>query len=397
MNLPFFLALRYLKGNNKFFFNFWSTFSVLGIFFGVFSILVASSFMGGLKQVMIETLLQKKPHIVIKSQQGKEFGEDIESLLAKDSRIATFSSVIYTQGVLKAGQFSQGILVCGIDLAKQKKILPFLKVLPTKNLTNNKIVVSSNLQRKLNLFAGDKVYLYSTQNTQNTAFGKVPVAARFKFASSYKADDQVLAENLVYVSLEAAKKIAGSSAEKRLEIHLLDAYQVEEVSKTLQEKLGESYQIISWNQEDKAIYDSLKVEAIALNFVLFLIIVLAIFNMSGNFLRLVNEKSGEIGVLKAMGIQEKQIKQIFIYCGLFIAGLGAGAGVILANGFLYIQQEYQLISMPIQGLGFDSLPVDVSYFTGLYTFVVVLLVSLIFSYYPCLRLQKVNPIKVIKE
>ncbi len=397
MNLPLYLALRYLKGNNKFFLNFWSTFSVLGIFFGVFSILIASSFMGGLKQVMIQALLQKRAHITITSQIDKGFGEEIDELLAEEPRIASFSNVIYTQGVLKSGQFSLGALVCGIDLAKHKEILPFLKALPTKDLSDNQIIVSSSVEQKLNLFLGDKVYLYSTQNTQKTAFGKVPLAAKFSFASSYKADDQILADNLVYVGLAAAKKIAGKNAEKRREIHLFDAYQVAEVIKALQEKLGKSYHIVGWNQEDKAIYDSLKVEAVALNLVLFLIILLAIFNMSGNFLRLVNEKSGEIGVLKAMGIREKQIKQVFIYCGVFIAGLGAGIGVILANGFLFVQHKCHLISIPIQGLGFDYLPVELSYLGGIYVFVLVLLVSLIFSYYPCRRLQKVNPIQVIKE
>jgi len=397
MNLPFFLALRYLKGRNKFFFNFWSSFSVLGILFGVFSILVSSSFMGGLKQVMIDELLQKRAHVTIKMQDGKAFGEDVSSLLKKEPRILEFSRVVYTQGLLKSKQRSSGALVCGIDLAKQKKILPFLEDVSINQLGDHQIILSKNLARELNLFTGDFVSLYSTQNMQKTAFGKVPVAIRFKVNSSYDADDQILADNLVYVSLVSAKKIAGKGVNAQMEIHLKNAYIVDEMRESLQQDLGEQYHITGWDQEDKAIYDSLKVETMALNLVLFLIIVLAIFNMSGNFLRLVNEKSGEIGVLKAMGIAQNQIKKIFVYCGICIAGLGAGAGILLAYGFLYVQHKFHWLLVPVQGLGFDYLPVEIAWFDGIYIFVLVLLVSLIFSYYPCRRLQNVDPIKVIKE
>ena len=321
MSLPFFLALRYLKGRNKFFFNFWSAFSVLGIFFGVFSILVASSFMDGLKQVMMDELLQKRAHIIIKSSDGK-FGEDAIKTLEETSEIASFSPVIYTQGLLKFGQKSQGVLVCGIDLQQQKEILPFLKGVSARDLSDQQLVLSKTLARDLDVLEQDLVNLYSTQNTQKTAFGRVPVAARLKVASSYLADGQILADNLVYVSLASAKKIAGQTANSQLELHLQNAYDVKKVVKTLRQNLGEKYKITGWNEEDKAIYDSLKIEAIALNFVLFLIIILAIFNMSGNFLRLANEKSGEIGVLKSMGIRQNQIMKIFIYCGLCIAGFG---------------------------------------------------------------------------
>ncbi len=397
MNLPFFLALRYLKGSNKFLLNFWSTFSVLGIFFGVFSILVASSFMDGLKQVMIEELLQKRAHITIEAKNKVAFEQAVFDLLEKEPQVLDFSQVVYTQGLLKAGQISKGVLVCGIDLDKQKKILPFLQDLSVDKLSDRQIVLSENLAVEANLFNEDFAFLYSTQNMQKTAFGKVPVGAKFALVSCYKADNQILSDNLAYVSVAAAQKIAGESANAQLEIHLKDAYAVEEVLNSLEQNLGSAYRITGWNQEDKAIYDSLRVEAMALNLVLFLIIVLAIFNMSGNFLRLVNEKSGEIGVLKAMGLNQNQIKKIFVYCSVCIAGLGSGAGIVLAYAFLHLQHSYRWLAVPVQGLGFDYLPVEVSYASGVYLLGLVLLVSLIFSYYPCRRLQSVDPIKVIKE
>ncbi len=396
MNLPFFFSLRYLKGKSRFPISLWSLLSCVGIFFGVFSILVSSAFMDGLKQVMMDSLLQSRAHITIKSNANQVFEQNFIEELQNDNDIQFFSFVIRTQGVIKVGNKFQGVQIQGIDFAKHRKILPYLNSLSITKLSDNQIVLGNTLKTRLNIFDGTPIYFYSLQHTQITAFGTLPAIYKFSLSDEYFCDDKVSEGNLVFVNLSTAQRIAGKKRAKSLEIHLKSPDNAEVVAERLQAKLGEGFTVSGWYQEDKTIYNSLKIESIALNLVLFLIVILAIFNMSGNFLRLVSEKSGEIGILKSMGLQQSQIKKIFIYCGLLIAGIGVVVGILVAYVFLHLQYNYHLIKIPIQGLGFDYLPVEISYVNGVFIFCAVILSSLFFSYYPCQKLKKIEPIKVIK-
>ncbi len=396
MSLPLFFSLRYLKGKNKFPISLWSLLSCLGIFFGVFSILVSSAFMDGLKQVMMDSLLQSRAHITIKSKNNQKFEQVFIDELQKDEDIQVFSYVVRTQGVVRVGNKFQGLQIQGIDFAKHRKIVPYLNLLSPDKLSDNQIVIGNALSNRLSIADDTPIYFYSLQHTQNTAFGTLPSITKFHLSDKYICDDKVLEESLAYVNLSVAQRIAGKNSTKFLEIHLKNPYNAEVIAKALQTKLGADFTVTGWHQEDKTIYNSLKIESIALNLVLFLIVILAIFNMSGNFLRLVSEKSGEIGILKSMGLQQSQLKKIFVYCGLLIAGIGVGIGILSAYIFLNLQYNYHLIKIPIQGLGFDYLPVEISYLNGVYIFCAVMLSSLFFSYYPCQKLKKIDPIKVIK-
>ena len=83
----------------------------------------------------------------------------------------------------------------------------------------------------------------------------------------------------------------------------------------------------NWADENKSIFQVMKLEKMGLFLILTLIIVVAAFNIVSSLIMLVLEKSREIAILKALGANESGIRKIF-FQGLVIGSLGTIGGVV---------------------------------------------------------------------
>jgi lipoprotein-releasing system permease protein len=91
--------------------------------------------------------------------------------------------------------------------------------------------------------------------------------------------------------------------------------------------------------------------------ILSLILIVAAFNMIGALTMLVLEKQTDIAVLKAMGADDQKVQRIFLSEGLLLAGLGGGAGILLAVLICWLQVKFHLIKLGGNTFIIDYYPV----------------------------------------
>ena len=132
-------------------------------------------------------------------------------------------------------------------------------------------------------------------------------------------------------------------------------------------------------------------------FVLTLMLVIASFNMIGNFTKLVTEKRSEIGILKALGASHKDIRYIFILVGTILGSIAAFIGLSLALILLLIQQYHPFISIPVAGLPLVWLPVEISVSNFVFVPILVIVISYITTLYPANKAVKIDAIKIIRN
>ena len=107
---------------------------------------------------------------------------------------------------------------------------------------------------------------------------------------------------------------------------------------------------------------------------------------------LVNSKTREIGVMRAIGAKRKDILMVFILQGMIIGAIGAGAGTGIGLAYTTYAKE---TNMQFQG----SLALEVNYNwykiaeTGLLAFVLAILASL----YPSYRATKLQPVEAMRN
>ncbi|MDH3204824.1 MAG: ABC transporter permease [Nitrosopumilus sp.] len=107
---------------------------------------------------------------------------------------------------------------------------------------------------------------------------------------------------------------------------------------------------------------------------------------------LVNGKTKEIGIMRAIGAKRKDILIIFIFQGMIIGAIGAGVGTAAGLGYTFYAKETKMSFN-------NSLPLEVSYNwekiiqTALTSFALAIIASL----YPSYRATKLLPVEAMRN
>jgi len=129
---------------------------------------------------------------------------------------------------------------------------------------------------------------------------------------------------------------------------------------------------------------------------LIVILVVVCVNMISVILILVMERTPMVGILKAMGAQDKSIRSVFLYNGmnLITKGLLWGNGVGL--GLCFLQDKFKLIALNPHDYYMSYVPIQWSWGTVLILNLIVFFTVLIVLLLPTRFITRINPIQAIK-
>jgi lipoprotein-releasing system permease protein len=108
------------------------------------------------------------------------------------------------------------------------------------------------------------------------------------------------------------------------------------------------------------------------------------------------EKRRDIGILKAMGTENKSIIRIFMFEGILIGIYGTVFGCILGLAVCLAQIQYKLFPLDTMVYSIDALPIDLRYTDFIFVSICALVLSFLASLYPALRAARQEPIKAIR-
>jgi lipoprotein-releasing system permease protein len=169
------------------------------------------------------------------------------------------------------------------------------------------------------------------------------------------------------------------------ELAALPNTDLEEVQEQLQTLLGKGYKVQNRYEQNMSLYSVMQIEKWIIYAILSLILVVAAFNMIGALTMLVLEKKQDISVLHALGADRSFIQKIFLTEGLLLAGIGGGAGMLLAFLIGVLQMKFHLI--PLEGNSFliDYFPVKMILTDFLLVAFTVLLIAFVAAWFPSRR------------
>ena len=168
-----------------------------------------------------------------------------------------------------------------------------------------------------------------------------------------------------------------------IEIRTVENSNLSKVKKELSASLGDAFSVTPRNEQDKALYKAMQAERWAVFAILGLIMFIISFNIVGSLSMISIEKKKDISILKAMGLKKQTVKQIFIIQGVLGSVLGAIIGLALGLLILGAQKMFGFIGLPSNG-GFviDSYPVHIRIEDIMLSFLMVVVISVIASFYP---------------
>ncbi|MCK4655245.1 MAG: ABC transporter permease [Candidatus Cloacimonetes bacterium] len=399
------LALRYLKGRKKYCFTFSNMLSVFGIIIGVFSLLVVSSVMNGFESDMRNRVIGSKAEIKIYKFDYSPI-INYKNLVDKVSMVSSVvgaAPVCENELMIQKKNYLVFTICFGIDFEKHKKVTELLNKIvvgepETEAIEKDGIIIGLDLSLTLNATVGEYVQLTSPVGTEPSSFGLLPRSREFKVIGIFISGMPEYDRLFTYVSLKNAQYFLGYEDEvSHIDIKTQDSKKSRLISKVIQSQIGENFIVEDWSDFEANLFNAIKMEKIVMFLVLALMIIIAAFNMTGNFIKLVAEKKTEIGILKAMGATEHDIIKIFVNVGVIIGIFGTFIGLILALLILFAQHNYHLIKIPVPGFPLHWIPVEMRLWDFIFVPLVAIIISFLTTLHPARRTVKIDPIKIIRD
>ena len=120
------------------------------------------------------------------------------------------------------------------------------------------------------------------------------------------------------------------------------------------------------------------------------ILLVASFNIISSLSMLMIEKQENVATLRALGANDSQIRQIFLFEGWLISGIGALLGIVGGLALCWAQIRFGFIKLGASEGSFvvDAYPVSIQATDVLLTFLTVLLVGLLAVWLPVRRMTR---------
>ncbi len=410
--LELFVGLRYTRSKYKNnFISFISLTSMLGILFGVLVLITVLSVMNGFEKELRDRILSMVSHVTITETDGllSDWRNEQNKLLTNEDVVGS-APFIEKQVMISANGQLRGVLMQGILPEEQPKVGDIDKRVIEGNFSELKprsysIALGVELAQHLGVFVGDKVTVVTPQ-IKITPAGMIPRSKRFTVSSIYKINMGEYDSSTAFIHMRDASKLFKTRDKVTgVRLKLNDLFKAPILSSNLQNKLGNTYDVKDWGEENKSLYQVQKTEKVVMFFILFLIVLVAVFNLVSSLVMVVNDKQADIAILRTQGMSAQQIKKVFMVqgtiIGLFGAVLGAILGVILAlniGDILLVVEKLLGIELLPQELFYasDKFPsvVEFSQVAGisLAAFVLAILATL----YPASRAAKVQPAESLR-
>ncbi|HYS20985.1 MAG TPA: FtsX-like permease family protein, partial [Gemmatimonadales bacterium] len=310
--------------------------------------------------------------------------------------------------IYKTRDYIEGVIVLGVDPDTGRRAVTTLarhlikgdlRFHTTRTDVEGGLALGTRLASKLSAFAGDVVTLISAAGAKfNPSVGAyVPQFHRYEVTGVFDTGMYEYDNNYVAMPRVTAQRFAGlDSAVTGLEVRLADPWSAQRFAADLESRLGYPYRALDWQSQNASLFSALKLEKLSMALVVFLICVVAAFNVVGTLTMVVRDKTREIGILLAMGLRRASVRRIFLAQGVLIGLTGTAIGAVLGGLLGGMVNRGQWIRIDPSVYFIDHLPVQTQPFDVLLVVAASLLVATLAPLYPAIQAARLDPVPAIR-
>lgn len=404
-----FIAGRYMR-SGQYFTSVATWITILGVTVGVAVVCFVMSMHNGFETEIRTRLLGTTSHISIFPTHGGLI-YDYEALVDTVETIEfveAASPFIYYKAAISSASAGDGVIVRGIDLESEARTSNLDESIvgggytfePQPDAEGDSIpgiIVGSYIADRMGVFLGDPMVMYSLRG-EDLRTNTRPRIAKFYVSGIFETGMYEFDANLVYISLKSAQDLfrTGDGA-TAVHLQLADIQLAEQVAPKIDSALGFTYDVVPWYVLHKNIFSWIALEKQILFLGFILIVLVAAFSIISSLIMLVLEKRAEIGILKAMGSTPGSIRKIFIFKGLTIGLVGVLGGWGLALAAAWVQNEYNVISLPPDIYFIAYLPIETHLVDFVLAGLVTLAICFLTALYPAHQASRLSVIDVLRQ
>jgi len=394
MNFPLFVARRIRNTQETSFSKTVTWVGVGTISLGISIILIAFSILFGFKSAIQEKLTSFSGDIRVSKLSGNHSisespiykNQTWEKSVAQLPYIDHIQSHIQKPGILVGKTGLAGIVIKGIgqDMPHAQiknnliKGLPYLK-------NSQDVIISQILAKQLKISMNQSLILYFLSQPERPR--------KVKVTGIYETGLDELDKIFILADRDWVGKMNGWSTDSlgSYEIILKKGADLNQSAFYLEKDLPTEWKLETIEELYPSLFDWMNM--LDRNIVIFisLLLVVACFNLIATLWVLIMERIPMVGLLKALGSSQKQIRTIFWWNGFFILLRGLLIGNLIAIIFCYIQYTFKLIPLDPENYYMTSVPILWDTPTWIYVNVGTCLLVALTITIPTLFIKKIDP------
>lgn len=297
--------------------------------------------------------------------------------------------------IIKTDDEVLGVVMKGVDkeydLSAMQQNLDEGGVVTFSDTASSKdVMLSRKIANKLRLKVGDEAIFYFIQNP--------PRARKLKVVGVFNTGLEEFDEVFVIGDLQLVRELNNwpDTLVGGVEILLRDFNQIDQVADQVFDQMNYDLQLEKITDRHAQLFDWLQL--LRKNVVIFLVLIIfvATFNMVSTVFIMIIERISMIGVLKAIGATDAQIRKIFYFRGLSLTLKGMLWGNIIGLGFCAIQYYFQLIPLDPENYYMDTVPISWNFGIIIALNVITLLMTMLAILIPAAMVARIKPVRAIK-
>jgi lipoprotein-releasing system permease protein len=364
VNFPWFIASRISIRSGRAVSRLVVILAILSVTLGVAVMEISLGVVNGFEREIRDKLIGFGSHIRIVPYGDDESGSGLIqvnpeqiNVLESIQGVASVAPVIQGYALLQSDETLEGISLKGVeknyDLRFFKNALRMGEI-PPRDYESGPvgILISHKQAQKLKLKPGDKARLYFLLDPPKIR----PVVISGIYETGLAEFDALT----VVCPASFLRKIYNIPSDKALhyELKVKDFEELEKITQETRSLTPYNQMAYSIRELYPEMFAWLGLQHQNVNFILGLMILIALINMSSVLLILILERTRMIGLLKALGARQSQLRNIFLWNGALLISIGLVLGNLLGIGILALQSATGWMKLDQESYFLSEVPVE---------------------------------------
>ena len=331
------IGLRYARSKRSFI-SFVSLVALAGLALSVATLVFVLAVVAGFEREMNERVLGIVPHIVVAARLPEQDLGDTLAVVRRLDGVAGASAVVAGTGLLATDEQVAGVSLTGVDPSEYGAVSRLFEFLEGDALVAGgfRILLGAGVAQRLGVGRGDAVTVVLPRATM-TPLGIFARQKRLRVAGIIDSGSHLDRTSAYLHRADAAKLFRLSDAVPTYHVRTVQALNAGAVAAAIANAVGlHRYRVVTWFRTFGDLYRAIGVTRSMLFLLLSLLVAVAAFNLVSSLVMVVNERRGDIAMLRTLGSGTDTVMGAFSVLGLVIAvvGVGVGVGVGVALGAL---------------------------------------------------------------
>jgi lipoprotein-releasing system permease protein len=305
-------------------------------------------------------------------------------------------------GIIKTGKEIQGVVLKGIGSDFDWKYFSSNMVAGsiftvTDTGRTDKVIISKKISDMLRLKTGDSFVMHFIQDP--------PRMRKFTISGIYETSLEEFDKIYVFCDIGHIKRLNGWRDDQvsGFEIFIDKFEDLDAMTLAVRDAIG--YRITEEEPRFKVtnirikypqIFDWLNFQDVNVIIIIFLMLVVAGFNMISGLLILILEKTNMIGVLKSLGAEDITLRRVFLYQAAYLIGKGLLWGNFIGIGLAYLQLKTGVIKLDPSSYYIKTVPVNLELTQILLLNAGTMAAIIIMLLVPSQLISRITPVKAIR-